>query len=571
MRKFSLRVHTLMVNLDGRVQSIIIAIIVGSVSGLAAVILNRSLKGMSGLVDRSFQGWMLVAAPLIGIMLTVVWLKYLVRDFGGHGVPEVIYSVGMKGGRLRLRSAYSKLVGSLLTLASGGSAGPEAPVVISGAAIGSNIASYFRTNDRIRTAVTGSGAAAAIAAIFNAPLAGIIFTMEVILGEWTALNLLPVAIASVSGTIVSRALNGNQIPFSHRPLQIGLTDILAAAGLAVLAALCAVALIRALRWAGVLFAKLTSSDLGRALAGGLLVGGLAYFFVEVRGDGYDVVRTLIEGRFEKAVGLAFALVALKVAATALTLSAGGAGGVFAPSLVIGSLTGFFYHQVLTAVFPAVVFAGPGLFALVGMAGVLSGTLQAPLTAMFLILEITSGYDAILPLLIVSFLASTLVKLAEKNSIYVQELVRKGMLVRPRTDAHILADLRVDELLEKDCIRIHPDMTLEQMVPVIQKSPRNYFPVEDRESGKFLGMVTFDDIKPYLFTQDLLPTIIVEEVMRTDLLLVDRKDRVVDILKKFDMSESWSLPVVEADRFVGLISKATLLDHYRKELLAQTDL
>jgi CIC family chloride channel protein len=571
MRKFPLRLHTLMVNLDGRVQSIIIAMIVGSVSGLAAVILNRSLKGMSDFVDRSFQGWMLVAAPLIGIMLTVVWLKYLVRDFGGHGVPEVIYSVGMKGGRLRLRSAYSRLVGSLLTLAGGGSAGPEAPVVISGAAIGSNIASYFRTNDRIRTAVTGSGAAAAIAAIFNAPLAGIIFTMEVILGEWTALNLLPVAIASVSGTIVSRALNGNQIPFSHRPLQIGLTDILAAAGLAVLAALCAVALIRVLRWAGVLFAKLTSSDLGRALAGGLMVGGLAYFFVEVRGDGYDVVRTLIEGRFEKAAGLAVALVALKVAATALTLSAGGAGGVFAPSLVIGSLTGFFYHQILTAVFPAVTFAGPGLFALVGMAGVLSGTLQAPLTAMFLILEITSGYDAILPLLIVSFLAATLVKLAEKNSIYVQELVRKGMLVRPRTDAHILSDLRVDELLEKDCTRIRPDMTLEQMVPVIQKSRRNYFPVEDRESGKFLGMVTFDDIKPYLFTQNLLPTIIVEEVMRTDLLLVDRKDRVVDILKKFDMSESWSLPVVEEDRFVGLISKATLLDHYRKELLAQTDL
>lgn len=571
MRTFPLRIHTLMVNLDGRVQSIIIAIIVGSVSGLAAVALNKALNSLSGLVDRSFHGWVLAAVPVLGIVLTVVWLKYLVRDFGGHGVPEVIYSVGMKGGRLKLRSAYSKLIGSLLTLAGGGSAGPEAPVVISGAAIGSNIASYFRTNDRIRTAVTGSGAAAAIAAIFNAPLAGIIFTMEVILGEWTALNLLPVAIASVSGTIVSRALNGNQIPFSHRPLQIGLTDILAAAGLAVLSALCAVALIRALRWAGSLFAKLTSSDLGRALAGGLLVGGLAYFFVEVRGDGYDVVRTLIEGRFEKTMGFVVALVALKVAATAITLSAGGAGGVFAPSLVIGSMTGFLYHQILTAMFPSVVFAGPGLFALVGMAGVLSGTLQAPLTAMFLILEITSGYDAILPLLIVTFLTANLVKLAEKHSIYFQELVRKGLLVRPRTDARILTDLRVDELLETDCIRIHADMTLQQLVPVIQKSSRNYFPVEDRESGEFLGMVTFNDIKPYLFTQELLPTIIVEEVMKTDLLVVDRTDSVAEILKKFDQSESWSLPVVEGGRFVGLISKATLLDHYRQELLAQSEL
>jgi len=571
MRKFPIKIHALLVNLDGRVQSIIIAIIVGMVSGLAAVGLNRSLHHLSQLVEGTFRGWTIVLAPVIGIVLTVLILKYLIRDFGGHGVPEVIYSVGMKGGRLKLRAAYSKLLGSLLTLAGGGSAGPEAPVVISGAAIGSNIATFFRTNERIRIAVTGSGAAAAIAAIFNAPLAGIIFTMEVILGEWTALNLLPVAIASASGTILSRALKGNQIPFAHRPFQIGLTDILAAVGLAVLTALFAVVLIKGLRWAGLFFRRLTSSDLGKALSGGLMVGGLGYFFMEVRGEGYDSVRSLIEGRFERAMGIVFLLILLKVAATALTLGAGGAGGVFAPSLVVGSLGGFFYYQVLTAVFPGVAFAGPGLFALVGMAGVLSGTLQAPLTSMFLILEITSGYDAILPLLIVAFLAATLVKLSEKHSIYFQELVRKGLLIRPRTDARILADLRVDELLETDCIRIHPDMTLQQLVPVIQKSHRNYFPVEQRESGQFLGMVTFDDIKPYLFTADLLPTIIVEEVMKTDLLLVDRKDSVVEILKKFDRSKSWSLPVVEEGRFVGLISKATLLDHYRRELLTQTEL
>jgi CIC family chloride channel protein len=571
MRKSPFHLHDLLINLDGRVQSIFIGVVVGLVSGLAAVGLNSALHHLSQLVQGTFRGWTLVLTPVIGILLTVILLKYLIRDFGGHGVPDVIFAVGMKGGLLKLRSAYSRLLGSLLTLAGGGSAGPEAPVVLSGAAIGSNIAAYFRTNERIRIAVTGSGAAAAIAAIFNAPLAGIIFTMEVILGEWTALNLLPVAIASASGTILSRALKGNQIPFAHRPFQIGLADILAAVGLAVLTALCAVALIRALRWTGTFFRRLTSSDLGKALAGGLLVGGLGYFFMEVRGEGYDSVRSLIEGRFERAMGIVFLLILLKVAATALTLGAGGAGGVFAPSLVIGSLAGFFYYQVLTSVFPAAPFAGPGLFALTGMAGVLGGTLQAPLTAMFLILEITSGYDAILPLLIVAFLAATLVRLAEKHSVYLQELVRKGLLVRPRTDARILADLRVDELLETDCIRIHADMTLQQLVPVIQESHRNYFPVVDRESGRLLGMVTFDDIKPYLFTQELLPTIIVEEVMKTDILFVDRKDSVSEILRKFDRSESWSLPVVEGGRFIGLISKATMLDHYRRELMAQTDL
>jgi CIC family chloride channel protein len=208
---------------------------------------------------------------------------------------------------------------------------------------------------------------------------------------------------------------------------------------------------------------------------------------------------------------------------------------------------------------------------VGKAGMISGTLQAPLSGIFLIVEITGGYDAILPLLLVSFLTSMLVKSVEKHSIYHYELVQKGYLLRPRTDGRILAEMRVEELLERDLIKVYPDMVLADVIPFIEKSSRNYFPVQDRKSGFYLGMVFFNDIKSFLFNPDMVNSIIVEEVMQTDLTMVSTRDSVVEILNKFDETNAWSLPVVEDKRFLGLISKASLLDHYRKELKAQTDL
>lgn len=567
--RFSIR--GILINMDSRIQLIFMGAVVGIVSGSATILLTTSLGFLSGWILQLSRPWIFIVSPAGGILLTVVFLKFIVKDYGGHGVPEVIYSVGMQGGRLNLRSSFSKLIGSLLTLASGASAGPEAPVVISGAAIGSNIAGYFKSNEKIRVAVVGSGAAAAIASIFNAPIAGIIFTMEVILGEWTSVNLLPVAIASATGTIVSRIFNGNQIPFLHKQFQIGLTDIAASAGLAFLTAICAIALIRALRTTSKILKSLFKSDLAKALVGGLGVGGMVFFFAEVRGEGYETIRSLIEGRVSHGAAIILVLIGLKIAATSLTLDSGGAGGVFAPSLVIGSLCGFFYFQATAWLFPQASLAPAGFYALVGMAGALGGTLQAPLTGTFLILEITQGYDAIIPLLIVSFLSSTLVRLVEKHSIYHQELIKKGLFLRPRTDASILLDLSVEELLETDCSIIHPDMTLHELLPVIQKSTRNYFPVVEKKTGCYLGMVTLNEIKAYLFDPRLASTILVEEVMRADIETVSPGDRMTDILRKFDRSHAWSLPVVKDQKFLGLLSKATLLDHYRKELIAQTDL
>jgi CIC family chloride channel protein len=570
LKEFNTRTRTIFINQDPRFQSVIIGVIVGLFSGFAAVGLNWGLEELSHFLHQFHGRLYVVLFPMAGILLTVLILKYIIKDFGGHGVPDVIYGISKKGGALKVRSSYSKLIGSLLTIASGGSAGPEAPVVISGAAIGSNIAGYFKSNEQLRVAVTGSGAAAAIASIFNAPIAGIIFTMEVILGEWTAKNMLPVAISSVTGTVVSRLLKGNQIPFTHREFEVHIYDMLATIGLAIAFAVFSVLFIKLLKWTSMALEKLLESALLKALAGGLLVGVATLFFPYVKGEGYGLVRQLIAGKFTAPVMLVFVLIFMKMAATSLTLGSGGAGGVFAPALLIGSLGGFFYFQLLTLVFPRAGFTGAALFSLVGMAAMLSGTLHAPLSGIFLIVEITGGYDAILPLLLASFLTSTLVKLAENHSIYHYELVKKGLLLRPRTDGRIISEIQPAELLETDLIPIHPQMVLKDIIPVAQKSRRNYFPVEDTATGNFLGIVNLNDIKDYLFDPGLAGSIIVEEVMQTGMTIVNLQDSVADILNTFDTTDAWSLPVVENNKFLGLISKATILDHYRRELKAQTE-
>lgn len=570
MKKWNKRIRHLFINMDSRLQMILIGTLVGLCSGFAAVLLKYGLEKLSHITSAIKGNIYLILLPMAGIILTVLILKYVIKDFGGHGVPEVIHSVSKKGGALKLRSSFSKLLGSLITIASGGSAGPEAPVVISGAAIGSNISGFFKSNEGIRVAVTGSGAAAAIAAIFNAPITGFIFTMEVILGEWAPKKMLPVAISSVTGTIVSRLLKGNQIPFVHREFDVNINDIFATVGLAFALAVFSLVFIKIIKWTLSILGKYLKHPLIMALCGGILVGLITLTYPYVKGEGYGLVRALIGGKFVSPVFILLVLIFMKMTATALTLGAGGSGGIFAPALVIGSLGGLLYFQILTMAFPQSSFSGAALFSLVGMAGMVSGTLHAPLTGIFLIVEITGGYDAILPLLLVSFLCFTMVKLVDGHSIYHYELVKKGLLLRPRTDGRILSELQPTELLETDLTPLYPEMPLKSIIPLIIKSNRNYFPVLDRDTGLFLGMVYFSDIKEYLFNPHFLNSLLVEEIMQTRVNTISLSDNVNNILNSFDRFQTWSLPVVDGDRFLGLISKATILDHYRKELKAQTD-
>jgi len=545
------------------------AAIVGNFSGLASVALNRSLVMMSEWIHHFRHYWWVFVLPAVGAALSSLFLEKVVNEGAGHGVPEVIYSVSRYGGLLRFRSSFSRLISSCLTIGSGGSAGPEAPVVISGAAIGSNIAKYFSLNDRQRVTLVGCGAAGAISSIFNAPIAGMVFAVEVIVGEWKSVNIVPIAIASVAGTEISRLLQGNQIPFSHHLFNIDLLNIFACLGLAVMSAAASILLTRMLRSMHTVSHKVSAPIWIRAAMGGCAVGVIGLFLPVVLGEGYHSVKILIEGEY----GQVLAVVALasfaKIAATALTLGWGGSGGIFAPCLVIGSLVGVTYHHLLALFWPSVSWVNEGYYALLGMAGLISGMLQAPLTGVFLIIEITGGWEVILPLIMVSAVTTTLCHYFEPASYYLKDLVEHGHLLRPGTDARVLSDLNVTELIEKDCIIVNQNMLLRDFVDIIKISPRNYFPVEDDQTGNFLGIIHLDDIRPYLFDPVMYDAVFLGQIMNTKVEVVHPDDDLLDVVRKMDMKGLFSMPVVVNNRFLGLISKATILDQYRKELMVQT--
>lgn len=555
--------------IDERLQLMVYGLIVGSCSGLAAVALNRGIEASYELLLGLRHLWWAFVIPGVGAGLASFFLRYVTKERVGHGVPEVIFAVSIRGGSLKLRSSISRLVSSCLTIGSGGSAGPEGPAVMSGASLGSNIAKLMSLNERQRIALVGCGAGGAIAAIFNAPTAGIFFSMEVILGEWSRINLASIAIAAVAGAEVSRLLQGNQIPFGPAAFSIDTADIGAAFGLAVAAAAASILLTRLLRSSHHFWDRVPGPTWVRAFVGGCLVGAVGLGLPLVLGEGYATVRTAIEG------GLSFPFLLLgfaalaKIVATSLTIGSGGSGGIFAPSLVIGSLVGLSYSRALVAVWPSVAWVSDGAWALFGMAGLISGMLQAPLTGIFLIVELTGGWSVILPLIVVSVVSATICHQLEPASFYLRDLIRRGQLLRPGTDARVLADLTVNELLELDCVPVSERMRLGELVPILETSHRNYFPVED-DRGRFVGLLHLDDLRPYLFNRQLYDVVLIGELMDPDPPLVSPHDELAAVLERMERLGAFSLPVVEDGRFVGMISKATLLDQYRKELAVQTE-
>jgi CIC family chloride channel protein len=555
--------------MDDRLLLISIGAIVGICSGLAAVALNTGLHFMAQTLGKIRGHWWIFLLPGAGAMISSLFLGKITREGAGHGVPEVVYSVSRNGGRMRFRSAFSRLISSCITIGSGGSAGPEAPVVTSGASIGSNVAHLLGLNERQRIALLGCGTAGALAAIFNAPIAGLVFTIEIILGEWSAFTIVPIAVASVAGAQVSRLLQGNQIAFQHLRFDVDLTTTLAAVGLALVTATVSILFTRTLIISHNISEKIPVPVWIRAFLGGCMVGGLGLMLPEILGEGYHFIQKMVESSFAPGLGLVVLLVAAKVIATSFTLGWGGSGGIFAPCLVIGSFSGVMYHRFVDFIWPGLSWADEGCFALLGMAGLVSGILQAPLTGIFLIVEITGGYETILPLILVSALSTTICHAWEPASFYFRELVEKGLYLRPRTDAKVLADLSIEELVETDCKTVTRNMLLGDFIKVVQQSHRNYFPVIDPETGKFEGMIHLDDIRPYLFDLFLYETVFLEQVMETDVETVDLHAELSDVLDRMDEKKLFSMPVVSQGRFVGMISKATLLDKYRNELMVQS--
>jgi CIC family chloride channel protein len=556
---------------DDRLLLMTAGAVVGVFAGLAAVALRLSLASvLEFLAPYRQHAWAFIL-PGIGALGSFLFLDKVVREGAGHGVPEVIYAVSRRGGLLRFRSTFSRLVSSFLTIASGGSAGPEAPVVMSGSAIGSNIAKFLGLNDRQRMTLVGCGTAGAIASIFHAPVAGLIFSVEIILGEWKFINIIPIAIAAVAGAQISEAIIPAKELFQHHPFDIFPGDILGSIGLALFTALISVIFTRTLRSVGALAKRTPVSPWLRALIGGCAVGAIGIFMPIVLGEGYHPIMEMVGGTFPMAFWLIFLGVFLKIFVTAITLGWGGSGGIFAPCLVLGSLTGVVFYKAMMFVFPNAAVTSEGAYALLGMAGIMSGVMQAPLSSIFLIAEITGGYEAILLLLLVSSISSTLSHIIEPASFYFKDLIERGEFMRPGTDARILSDLSLNEIIDTSYSTVSENMVFREFINIIRKSNRNHYPVVSDETGDYLGIVRVSSIRKYALDPAFYDMIFLNQIMDTDMVTASFDDDLNDVLEFMETFNIDHIPVVDHHRFSGMISKARILDLYRRELIMQTNI
>ncbi|MDX9964188.1 chloride channel protein [Desulfobacter postgatei] len=556
---------------DDRLVLMTAGAIVGIFAGLAAVALRLSLASvLEYLAPYRQYAWAFIL-PGIGAMLSFLFLDKVVREGAGHGVPEVIYAVSRRGGLLRLRSTFSRLISSFLTIASGGSAGPEAPVVMSGSAIGSNIAKFLDLNDRQRMTLVGCGTAGAIASIFHAPVAGLIFSVEIILGEWKFVNIIPITIAAVAGAQISEAIIPAKELFQHHPFSFFTGDILGSIGLALFTALISVIFTWTLTKVGALAKRTPVSPWLRAMIGGCTVGTIGIFMPMVLGEGYHPIMEMVSSTFPMTFWLVFIGLFLKIFVTSMTLGWGGSGGIFAPCLVIGSLTGVVFHKAMIFVFPNAAVTSEGAYALLGMTGIMAGVMQAPLTSIFLIAEITGGYEAVLLLLLVSSISSTLSYIIEPSSFYFKDLIERGEFMRPGTDARILSDLSLNEIIDTNYTPVSENMVFRAFIDIIRNSDRDHYPVISDETGNYIGMVRVSSIRKYALDPAFYDMIFLNQIMDRDMVTASFDDNLHDVLEFMETFNIDHIPVVDHHKFCGMISKARILDLYRRELIMQTNI
>ncbi|MDH4249157.1 MAG: chloride channel protein [Deltaproteobacteria bacterium] len=547
----------------------VLAVFVGLASGVSAVILSKAVHYATTLMVLLQGNAWIMLVPAAGAGLSALFLHSLLRDSSGHGVPELIRAAAFGGGRVRRDMIFSRLISSFLTVGSGGSAGLEGPIAVSGGAIGSSIGSLLRFNERRRTLLLGYGVAGAVAAIFNAPLTGTVFALEVILGEWSALSILPTIVSAVSATQFSRLILGNQSAFSHGLISFHTWDLLVVVALGVGTGLLSVLFQHGLRLVEVHARQAVPRVWIRATLGGLLVGTTGYFMPDVLHDGYLVIQKFLFEEVSVSLMGVFLFVMLKFMASCFTLGSGGSGGVFAPSLVLGSASGFGFGHLMRTMFPMVEWSSASAFALVGMAGMVAGLMHAPLTGMFLVLEITGSYGLVLPLMLVSVIAMLISYFFEEGSVYTRELISRGELAKRGSDQHLLQTMAPRELVDKEDITLAEDMLLGQFVHIFKRAKRNVFPVVDPNSRTWLGVVYLDDLRPYLFDQAMYPIMTMGSVMHSDLPIIAADESALDAIQKFESSGAWSLPVIDKGRFLGMMSKSTLFDRYRRELIVHT--
>ncbi len=567
---------------------VMLALVVGVLCGFAAQLLKLLIHLISSLLTSGLDNgnvnyWYLVY-PVVGILIVSVFVRYVVKDNISHGVTRVLYAISRRKSRLKKKNIYASLVASSVTIGFGGSVGAEGPIVFTGAAIGSNIGQAFRLSPKVLMILVGCGAAAGIAGIFRAPIAGMLFTIEVLMIDLTAATVMPLIIASVSAATVAYVLEGYTSEFFFAQSEPFLTGkIPYTILLGIFCGFISLYFTRCIFGMETFFKHIHKRWV-KILVGGIILAILIFLFPSLYGEGYDTIDLLLDGDVKAVVngtffyldrdnvwviaGVLSAIVLLKVFATSATNGAGGVGGTFAPSLFVGALAGFLFAYVFNELNLGVTVSEKN-FALMGMAGVMSGVMHAPLMAIFLTAEMTGGYDLFLPLLIVSSLSYMTIRIFEPYSIYTMRLAKHGDLLTHHKDKAVLTMLNVDELIERDFKCVTPDMTLKQVVDTIATSTRNLFPVVDAENN-LVGVVLLDDIRNIMFRPDLYKKMHVRRFMSMPPDRIDIHDSMENVMRIFDKTNAWNLPVVDGTKYVGFVSKSKIFNSYRKLLRHYSD-
>ncbi len=570
-------------HLSDRQMTLILAFVIGLFASVAGYVLHCMIKEIQHLLtagfDRTTFNWLYLLFPIMGIYLTSLFIKYVVKDNISHGITRVLYAISTKQSRLKGHNCWSSVVASSITIGFGGSVGAEAPIVLTGSAIGSNLAKFFKMDARTAMLLVGCGATAAISGIFKAPIAGLVFTLEVLMLDLTMASLLPILIASVTATCFSYIFVGSESLFSYH--MDSAWDIQRVPPYIILGVFCGIVglyFMRTMTACENMFANMKRHPYLKLALGGLTLSVLIFFFPSLYGEGYSMVNIFLDGKtiadWEQVmngsmfyghsnllvvyVGL---VVFTKVFATSATNGAGGCGGTFAPALFIGGFSGFFFARIWN-IYQLGVYAPEKNFALMGMAGVMAGVMQAPLTGIFLIAELTAGYQLFIPLMIVCICAYLTINIFEQHSIYSMRLAREGKLLTHHTDQAILTLMSLDSIIDRQFTSVDPDMQLGKLINAISKSHTSFLPVLDN-AGTLLGEIDITKIRHIMFRSELYNRFTVKDIMTPVPSTLVREDKMIDVMRKFEKANCNFLPVVDVNGHLeGYVSRTRMYSMYR---------
>ena len=584
-RNYRSNLKDAILNMPEKRKLIILSFVVGISSGLAAVLLESLVRaihhGLTSWFDGSLDNFLYLVYPGIGMLLSLILLRFVIKDNIGHGVTKVLVAVSKNDSCIKPHNMWSSILTSSLTIGFGGSVGAEAPIVYTGAAIGSNFARYMGMSYRNMTILLGCGAAGAVAGIFKAPLAGVLFTLEILLFNISMTSMMPLLFSTVSATMVSYIFLGDALPFECTLTPFRIVNVPFYVLLGFFCGLCSLYFLRTTLWLEDKLGKVKNPYVKWAFcAGGL--GLLIFLFPPLYGEGYDALGPLLNGQsisYDGDTILAFMLhrpwlvpvffaliLILKVFSMTLTNAGGGVGGTFGPTLFVGAMAGFLLARVANLLLAGTEFTVPEQnFVLVGMAGLMAGVMQAPMTAIFLIAEISGGYELFIPLIITASIAFGTIRIFEKYSIYTKRIAKSGDLLTHDSDQAVLTLLKVKDLVERGFSPVQIDATLGELVQVISCSSRNIFPVID-SNRHFQGYVSLDDVRKDMFRPELYTKMHVFNFMKSSPAYVYEDEKMDSVMNKFESTDAWNLPVVKKDRtYIGFVSKSKIFSAYRDEL------